>query len=249
MRASIRDMTSGTDAEARRGSLLGEAEAVAILPTTPARVTASTLPPASLQANRVTHAAMDWTRAAGLFAAILAACGDSGGGTTSSSTTTDAGTSGDVPTTSAGTTTDDGLAEWDQCTQITLEPPEVSQTAVVGIVPQAIGGTIADGVYVLTSYEVFGSAGLTSDSVSGALLFASPAYQLRTLNDTASGIFSTMGPDITLTAECTCSRVLGDCDMTVQMPGTQPYTFFDDTLLVFSDYINGGTVVATYKQQ
>ncbi len=198
---------------------------------------------------------MDWTRAAGLLVAILIACGDSGDSTTSASTT-DASTSGDTPTTSAAptsttdTTTDDsGVGAWDQCTQITVEPLEVSQIMAVGIIPQPAGGAIADGTYLLTTYEVFGSAGLTSDTLSGVLVFAGPAYQVGTLDVAANGTVSTAGSDLTLTAECSCSRVLGDCDMTVQTPVTQPYTFFEDTLLLFSDYINGGTALATYKKQ
>jgi len=197
---------------------------------------------------------MDWTRATGLLVAILVACGDSGDSTTSASTT-DASTSGDTPTTSAAptsttdTTTGGGVGAWDQCTQITVEPLEVSQIMAVGIIPQPAGGAIADGTYLLTSYEVFGSAGLTSDTLSGVLVFAGPAYQVGTLNVAANGTVSTAGSDLTLTAECSCSRVLGDCDMTVQTPVTQPYTFFEDTLLLFSDYINGGTALATYKKQ
>ena len=198
---------------------------------------------------------MDWTRAAGFSAAIysavmLLACGDSGdgGATSAASTTGETSTSGDAPTT-GGTTTLEGVAEWDECTQITVEPPELAQTSAVGIIPQAVGGAIADGVYVLTTYEVFGSAGLTSDTVSGVLRFASPAYQVRTLNITTSGTFTIMGSAITLNAECSCSRALGDCDMDVLMPAMQQYSAFDDTLLVFSDYINGGTVVATYIKQ
>lgn len=196
---------------------------------------------------------MDWTRATGLLVAILVACGDSGDSTTSASTT-DAGTSGVTPTTSAGTSTGGtstggGVGDWDQCTQITIEPLEVSQIMAVGIIPQPAGGAIADGTYLLTSYEVFGSAGLTSDTLSGVLVFAGPAYQVGTLNVAANGTVSAAGSDLTLTAECSCSRVLGDCDMTVQTPVTQPYTFFEDTLLLFSDYINGGTALATYKKQ
>lgn len=188
---------------------------------------------------------MVWNRALGCLAAVLLACGDGGddSDTSSTSTTLVTGTSGDVPTT-GGATTGAGVAEWDECTQIAVVPPEVSQTAAVGIIPQAVGGTIADGVYVLTSYEVFAAAGLTPDGVSGVLRFDGAGYQRGSLDDAASGTFSTAGAELSFTAACTCTA--GGCDMTAQAPATQPYTAFEGTVLLFSDYVNGGTALATY---
>lgn len=199
---------------------------------------------------------MAWSRAFGVFAALLAGCGDSNdGGDSSTSTTAPLATSSpttttdDAPTTSAGTTEASDTPEWDECTQISLEPPEVEQVSAVGIIPQAIGGEIADGTYLLTNYEVFGAAGLTSDKISSVFTFASPGYQLRTVGSTANGTFSTLDTDLTLTAECGCSRALDSCDMTVQAPTARPYTSSEGVLLIFSEYINGGTALATYMKQ
>lgn len=216
------------------------------------RAPADPTPGADERASRVTQSVMPGTGKFVLLVALLLACGDSGGGDGGTdATTTAVGTTTAVPTTGDDTTTatTGAPAEWDECTQIGLEPPEVQQTAAVGIIPQAVGGAIADGTYVLSKYEVFGATGLTSDTLSGALTFSSPAFQLRTLDDTAHGTFTTAGSDLTRTVECACSRALAACEMSTQTPTTHPYSAFDDTLLVFSDYINGGTALATYIKQ
>jgi hypothetical protein len=136
-------------------------------------------------------------------------------------------------------------ASWDQCTQVAFELPEIAQEVGVGPSPTALGGTVADGTYVLSRYEVFGATALTSDAPSGAIVIASPAIQIRSAQTGVSGTFRISGTSMTNTIECNCARAVPRCSREVVVAAGQSFTATANKLVFIRNYINGGNAVVT----
>lgn len=181
-----------------------------------------------------------------LLVAVLSlpACSSDTGDSSDDAATTGTTTSSTSTPTEAttGTTT-----EWDECTEISLTV-SVTQTLADGPAPEPAGGPIADGTYALTAYEVHGAAVLTSDIKSDVYAFAAPGYQFRNTNTALSGTFTAAATTLSLTSECRCNAALATCNDTIEM-GELTYTATPTQLQTFSNYINGGTAVATYTLQ
>ena len=146
------------------------------------------------------------------------------------------------------TDTDVPAGSWDECTEITLTVPEVTQVEGTGNEPVPEGGLIADGTYVLTAYEVYGASVLTSDRPGGIRAFSAPGLQILTDSSSFAGPFSTAGSTLAFISECDCTRVNDTCSDALRTVSLE-YTATGDTFLAFSPYINGGTSVSTYTRQ
>jgi hypothetical protein len=152
-------------------------------------------------------------------------------------------------------TSDDGGVQSDAvapmvCTTLGLSAA-VTPVAVAGAAPQATGGTIVDGIYTLTKYEVYNVTvdPATAPQVKGALEFASGMYAIAfvsskegTGEDNETGSFKTSGAMLTFTMVCP----------TQQAEQAQRYSVSGKTLMLYDVSKTGPTdpvEIATYTLQ
>jgi len=86
---------------------------------------------------------------------------------------------------------------------------EITTTVGTGAPPSFSGGTIADGIYTLTSVVSYGGAGAEGQTQRVTMSFAGGGFTLVQDSDaqcnaapTASGTFTTLGDQLTLTTAC-----------------------------------------------
>jgi hypothetical protein len=137
------------------------------------------------------------------------------------------------------------MGPWDACTDITIAPPSMMATELPGVPPPAGGGAIADGTYVLTSFEVFGTAA-TIVPVGDVRVFAGGAYQTLGIYASAAGTFSVADTTLTLMASCRCSQQDG-CSDAAKLDH-YPYTADAAHVQIRVPY-EGGDAIASYTKE
>jgi hypothetical protein len=187
--------------------------------------------------------------------AAIAACGTSSGGRALSA---DAGSQGATDDASldegggveTGAGTEGGSADAARdgsgaCNALANLGAQVPGVLVASAAPAPNGGTLVDGTYVLTKYQVYtgpgGPSGSAGNSFASTLVLAGSTYQAVSNqgsgDERVSGAFMTSGTSYTASVTCPASSVT-----------TVGYTF-DGTTFVQLGSVGANTLEFTYAKQ
>lgn len=158
---------------------------------------------------------------------------------------TDAGTDSAVPvdtppTPDAGSHDDGGDGDG-VCTTLANVGSPVGETAGGDTKPTPMGGTIADGVYVLTKHEVYSPSSPDSNTRRHIWRFSGGAVEAVTEHVSrpevrAAGTFTTQDNELRITVACPQASAT-----------VLPYTATPDTIIMFDQ--NDQSDVFTYTKQ
>ena len=136
---------------------------------------------------------------------------------------------------------------WNQCNDLPSPSVKYSQEAGVGAAPTPLGGAIVAGTYDLIDETVYGASSLVSNTPPETYVFDATTFQGVALDYAADqGTWSTSGTTLTLTYACLC-KASGGC----QVPAAPSfgYTATPTQLVYYESYVNGGTMVQTFKKR
>jgi hypothetical protein len=160
-------------------------------------------------------------------------------------------------------------SSWSQCSVIALSSAPVAQREGIGSIPAPAGGTIAPGIYDLTSTTLY-DAGVSRMpyAAARAYVFGEGHFEGASGGTTIAGTWSTNGTTLSLALTCRCTRwrCLHGAEasaapsevawLSVFDDGVRPppwpdawYTATPTQLVLFEGYGNGGTMVQTYTKR
>jgi hypothetical protein len=138
-----------------------------------------------------------------------------------------------------------------ECNTLQNMATPLTPTCATGTAPAGTGGTIADGTYVLTSTQDYGTDCATDLPVAETIAIAGDCIQSvfgDILAGTTSGRLATQGSSITFTR--TCLHLDIDGAVTTQDSATNTYTATSTTFtLVGTNATTGNSSVAVFTRR